>query len=207
MSKILEKHDTIFAFSGVVINLLIAYQSLVLWVNPDINSPDEIITLSIVLAFEFFMLPSGILMAMLPKKVSLYIIFPFIGLFALAMNALTNSNIILIIYSIAIINRLRFAFSDVSEEIKSDTIGKYFLAMISCFIIAPLITAIVIYIFQIPEFGLTQEFLNISGYYEQLESSNGISGNKPQYLLFAATIYYILLALIEYLYIRKPVTN
>lgn len=75
--NIIEKYDTQFAYSSVVLNLSLAVQAYLLWINPSIEGVDKIYTIAILSSFEFFMIHSGVFMAVFSKKVSL-IYFPII---------------------------------------------------------------------------------------------------------------------------------
>jgi len=180
-------------------NLFIAYQYFILWINPDINDPDKILSFAVIMGFEFIMVHSGVFMAVMPKKISLYILFPIYGIFAFIMNLMVKDNTILIIYCMVVFNRMRFAFADVSEKLKGIAVGKSALSAV-----AYLFLLFATVFIPIPEFGLTIDFLTASGYFENL---NGNDFRSPHHFICMGFLYYLLLSLMEYLFIEKPVTN
>jgi len=117
--NIIEKYDKPFEYAGIFMSLLIAYQFLMVWLSPDASDSSKISSMAGLMAFEFVMVHSGVFMAVMPKKISLFILIPFYGLFALAFTASIGNTDILIIYLIVVFNRMRFAFSDVSSHIKN----------------------------------------------------------------------------------------
>jgi len=120
--NIIEKYDTQFAYFSVILNLTLVAQAYLLWTNPSMNDADKIYTIAILSSFEFFMIHSGVFMAIFPKKISLYIFFPLYGLFALAANSMADGNNILYLYLIIVFQRMRFAFSNPRKELKNRAI-------------------------------------------------------------------------------------
>ncbi|WP_298485137.1 hypothetical protein [uncultured Maribacter sp.] len=198
--QIIEKYDRQFEYLGILINLLIAYQFYKIWSNPTINDASTVSALAALMAFEFIMVHSGVFMAVMPRKISLYVLFPVYGLFALAFNAATENNIILIAYLVVIFNRMRFAFSDVSPALKNRAILTSVLAAIIYFI---LIFVIMFTMNSIPELGLHEEYLEISGY-NAAKTSGGVFIDTPHIAIFFGLIYYCFLVLIEVLLLYKP---
>ena len=97
---------------------------LMVWTHPEQHPVSLINDLAILMAFEFVMVHSGVFRAVLPKKISLFVFVPLYGLFALGFNeSVVNANI-LYIYLLTVLNRMRFAFSDVSVEMRALQVGK-----------------------------------------------------------------------------------
>ena len=150
------------------------------------------------MAFEFVMVHSGVFMAVMPKKISLYFLIPFYGVFALAFTASMGTTDILIIYLVVVFNRMRFAFSDVSPQIKNRTILLSILAAIAyLFLIFIIIFTNGIF----GEQGLTQEFLNATSYFENL-NAGGEFLERPHTAISFGFFYYCTLALFEALLLR-----
>ncbi len=192
--NIIEKYDKQFAYTGAVINLIMAYQFYTLLTKPGLDDAQKIYTIGILMAFEFIMVHSGVFMAVLPKKITLFL-FPVYGLFALAFNSMVEGNYILYLYLIIVFNRMRFAFADVSPNLKNRAIvTSVFNAMI-WFIL------IFVFIFnqeKFQVFGLTDEYLTLSGYYDIVgDGADGFKTNPNASLIFAI-VYYLFLALIEF---------
>lgn len=196
--NIIEKYDRQFEYAGILMNLAIAYQFYNVWSQPDLENFETISTLASLMIFEFILVHSGVFMAVMPKKISLYILLPFYGLFALAFNTMTESNIILYIYLMVIFNRMRFAFSDVSPRLKSRAIITSIIAALLYFV---LIFAVVVPMEYIPELGLTPTFLENSGYNAN-KTSGGIFIDTPHIAICFGFCYYCALSIAEALLIR-----
>lgn len=145
-----------FSFVEYAFQAYYATVFLMVWMHPNEHDVSMINDLAVLMAFEFIMVHSGVFMAVMPKKISLFVFFPMYGLFALAFhNSVINANI-LYIYLLAVLNRMRFAFSDVSPEVRAAQIGKSAVKAMFYFF---LIFAVCIGNDLIPKFGLTDEFL------------------------------------------------
>jgi hypothetical protein len=161
---------------------------LMVWLHPEQHDVSLINDLAILMAFEFIMVHSGVFMAVMPKKWSLFIFFPFYGLFAFAFNdSVINTNI-LYIYLLTVLNRMRFAFSDVSPEVRTAQMGKSAVKAMFYFL---LILAVCIGNELIPKFGLTDDFLEKSNYFKTVKSS-GLFVEKPYVPICMGFIYYAL---------------
>lgn len=192
--NIIEKYDKGFAYSGIFLNLLLAYQCYRLWHNPGLEDAEKIYSLAILLAFEFVMVHSGVFMAVMSRKITLLILAPLYLLFAFAFNASAPNNIVLITYLIVIFNRMRFAFTDVSEEIKSRAVFTSVLAVIIYFF---LLMIVAFNNESIDAHGLTEEFLSASNY-NNIKQTGGIFLDTPQVALCFGVWYYILLSVSDY---------
>ena len=201
--NILKKYDKPFEYAGIIMKLIIAYQFSVIWFQPEVSDVSKISSMAILMVFEFVMVHSGVFMAVMPKKISLFILIPFYGLFAWGFSSAMEGNDILIIYLLVVLNRMRFAFSDVDIQIRSRamlfSISAAFLYLILIFII----------LFSngiFGELGLTQEFLKSSGYFETLTSS-GEFVERPHTAISFGFFYYCFLAIIEALLLRYKGKN
>ena len=199
--NIIEKYDPYFIYIGVLINAFIAYQFFDIWSNPDWDQARQLKTMAVLMGFEFVMLHSGVFMAVFPRKFSLFIFFPLYGIFAFAFAAMIDDwRIIAYTYLFAVFNRMRFAFADVSKEIKTRNIFTSLIAMLVYFVL----TFVVAFGSDfIPEWGLTQEYLKSSGYLENLDAG-GIFLDMPQTAMCLGFLYYSILAIVElYLVLKR----
>jgi hypothetical protein len=164
-----------------------------LWIAPDVSDVQRIQTLSVMMAFEFIMVHSGVFMAVFPKKMSLFLFVPFYAAFAFAMNAMTPGNTILYLYCAIVFFRMRFAFSDPNSEDKNRAMGMSLAAVMTYFF---LVLGFAIGSEAVPELGLTQQFLIESGYIETVKGG-GIFVDKPNVPMALGVVYFSLIALWE----------
>lgn len=190
--NIIEKYNVPFEYVGAFMNLLLAYQFYMIWTSPAISDANKIADYAVLMGFEFVMVHSGVFMAVMPKKISLYVLLPVYGLFALAMNSFVSDNSVLIIYGIVVFNRMRFAFSDVSKKIQQKAIFNSVLAVLVYFV---LVFVVAFNNEHIPLFGLTKEFLAEINYYENLKTG-GLLLDEPQTAFSLGFLYYTILALL-----------
>lgn len=191
--NIIEKYDSQFKYASILMNVFIAYQFFSLWSNPHWNDADRISTLAALMAFEFIMVHSGVFMSIMPKKISLYLLFPLYGLFALAFNAIAQDHIILIAYLLVVFNRMRFAFSEVPQRLRKQTILKSVLAAFTYFV---LIFPFVFGADYVPELGLTTEALFEMNYPKD-STASGVFVDTPHIAIAFGFSYYCILAIIE----------
>lgn len=203
MSSVIEKYDHQFKYAGVLLNLMVAYQFLILWISPSIEDPEKIKAYAMLMVFEFILVHSGVFMAVMPKKISLFVFVPFYAIFAFGLNAAMKDNTLFIIYLLVVLNRMRFAFSDVTPTIKSRIIITSILAAVSYLILA---FAVVLPRDYIPTFGLNEKFLITSGYTFN-KTGSGIFVDSPHIAICLGVLYYCSLALIEVLFLRKDFKN
>ncbi len=202
--RIIERYDRQFEYAGILMNLIIAFRLYSLWRTPTLEDASAIYTLGTLMAFEFILVHSGVFMAVVPRKISLWLLFPFYGTFALAFNYALEDNTILWVYLLVIFNRMRFAFSDVPPGIKKRAILASIFSILIYFF---LIIIVAIGSNSIPEWGLHPEFLQFSGYVEIKGDSGGIFIDTPHVAICFGVVYYGLLALLEALLLRMPVSN
>ncbi len=171
-----------------------AYHFFALWYEPQNYPTTKISNFVTLMIFEFVMVHSGIFMAFMPKRLSLFIFVPFYGVFALIFNSFVENDSILIIYLIAVFNRMRFAFSDVSSEIKGQAAMR---SVFSAFAYFVLIFVVLIFQSYIPHLGLTPDFLNYSGYFNTINATGNFV-ESPHIAICFGVIYYLVLACVEY---------
>lgn len=175
-----------FSFIEYAFQAYYATVFLMVWMHPEEYNVSLINDLAVLMAFEFIMVHSGVFMAVMPKKISLFVFFPMYGLFAYGFDhSVVNTNIFYI-YLLTVLNRMRFAFSNVSPEVRALQIGKSVAkAMFYFFLIFAVCFANGI----IPKFGLTDEFLEKSHYFDTVKSS-GLFIEKPYVPISMGFIYY-----------------
>lgn len=193
MVNIVEKYNKPFEYAGILMHLIIAFQFLKLWYQPNFDDAEKIYAMAVLMAFEFILMHSGVFMAVMPKKISLYVLVPIYGLFAWAFSQSMPDNSILIIYGFIILNRMRFAFSDVSPALKNKAILTSTLGAFSYFV---LIFVCVFTNSIFGELGLTPSFLDISGYFNHTKAS-GAFIDTPHIAIGFGFFYYCALTLIE----------
>lgn len=177
-----------FSFIEYAFQAYYATVFLMVWMHPEQHNVSMINDLAILMAFEFIMVHSGVFMAVMPKKLSLFVFFPMYGLFAYGFNhSVINTNIFYI-YLLTVLNRMRFAFSDVPPEVRALQIGKSVAKAMFYFF---LIFAVCFGNGIIPKFGLTDEFLEKSHYFDTVKSS-GLFIDKPYVPICMGFIYYSL---------------
>ncbi|MBZ4035710.1 hypothetical protein K6T82_13100 [Flavobacterium sp. 17A] len=182
------KRNSPFSFIEYGFQAYYAYVFLMVWMHPELHPVSLINDLAILMAFEFIMVHSGVFMAVMPKKWSLFVFFPLYATFAYSFNESVINTNILYIYLLTVLNRMRFAFSNVSPEVRMTQMGKSALRAIFYFF---LILAVCIGNAIIPPFGLTQEYLETSGYFQTVKSS-GLFIEKPYVPICMGFIYYAL---------------
>ena len=145
--------------------------------------------MAILMGFEFFLVLSGVSMAVMPRKVSLLVFFPAYGLFAFCLNALMPDNSIMWLYLGVVLNRMRFAFHHNSPEVVQQALSYSFYAAtvygvswVGVAVLSPII----------PRMGLTPEFLAAANYHPPI---GGIFTRQPQTAMCAGVFYYVMLTL------------
>ena len=168
---------------------------------PGLGDGEIILTFGAMMAFEFILVHSGVAMAVAPRKVSLFALFPIYGLFALGLNATIPGNAILFLYLGVVLTRMRFAFSKPTRDAIIANIGFSIAAVITYFILT------IIFAFSgenLPHFGITEAYLDTVNY-SSLHDSGGIFIDMPHVAIGMGIIYFTLLAFYEiFIQIRKP---
>lgn len=197
--QIIERYDRQFEYASILMNVVIAFQFFSLWYRPSFGDIGQLGTLTILMAFEFIMTHSGVFMAVMPRKISLFALVPFYGLFAWAINLSLEDNTLMYMYMMVVFNRMRFAFSDVSKEIKAKVIIKSVLAAVMYFLM------LLFFVFGadiIPKLGLTEEFVHLSGYKDSTDTS-GAFFDLPHAVMAFGVAYYCGLAIMEALLLKR----
>lgn len=161
---------------------------LMVWLYPEQYNVSLINDLAVLIVFEFIMVHSGVFMAVLPKRYSILVFFPMFGLFAYSFNNSVIDTNIFYIYLLTVLNRMRFAFSNVSIEVRAIEIAKsVFRAILYC----TLLCANALGNEFIPKLGLTSEFLQKYHYFDTIKSS-GLIMEKPYIAMCMGFLYYSL---------------
>ncbi|MFR5958948.1 MAG: hypothetical protein ACLUHA_04915 [Bacteroides stercoris] len=124
--------------------------------------PDDaykVYSLAILMAFEFVMVHSGLFMAAMPLKASIRLFIPLYGLFAFAFGHSMREGdyTIIILYLATVLNRMRFAFFNVSKSVKQRVVRQSMIALAVYFVLT---VSVVCAESVIPSFSLEQLFPN-----------------------------------------------
>lgn len=191
-SSILERLEPSFGFVDFMMMAFMSYQYFKLWMMPEIGDAEKIFQMAGLMGFEFIMVHSGVFMAVMPRKLSLFFFVPVYGLFAWAFNSIIGGgNIVAYIYMLAVFNRMRFAFFNVDEELKNKQIGRSVFAAMTYFF---LIIGVAVGSGMLPEYGLNDENLRQIGY-DEAKTHGGLFLDEPQTAICAGAVYYLILAL------------
>jgi hypothetical protein len=194
--SILKKYNTQVDLAGIAGYLYMSFLYLSLWISPQVSDVKEIQIYSLLMELEFFAIFSGLFLFMRPKKLwgLLIGILPML-LFAWGLSKSSQVYEVFYIYLFTLFNRLRFAFSNTNEEFGLIVFKRNFLAM-------PIYLSLIggmgfVSVFGlIPQLGLTDNFLENSGY-NSIEGSTGWL-DKPQENLCFGVLYYLMLAVLDY---------
>ena len=192
ISRAMNKQRDPFVFVEIATTLFLAFKYLSIWISPSATSPDAIAGYGTLIAFEFIMVHSGVMMAVAPRKIALLMLVPFYGVFALAFNAFMPNNEILWLYLFVVLGRMRFAFSDVNKNERIRMIVRsvgtvllyFFLLMFVAFLSE-----------RVPLLGMTKDALEKINYFENQEAS-GLFVEKPQTAMAMGAIYFTLLSVL-----------
>lgn len=192
---ILEKNQPAFYYVEFLMMGFLAIIYLKLWVSPGSNDGEKLHQFAILMAFEFVMVHSGLMMAVLSKKLTLLLIIPFYGVFVWGFNKMVGSNhLIIYIYLVAVLNRMRYAFFDVDPVTREKIVMKSFFAVMTYFFLT-LFVALGNSI--IPDFGLTEKNLERIGYMNY-KLPGGLFTDKPQTAMCLGFLYYSAMAWYAY---------
>jgi hypothetical protein len=139
------------------------------------------------------MVHSGVFMAVMPLKFSLFVFFPFYGLFAWGFNTIVSDNSIVMLYLLTVFNRMRFAFFNIDKQMQAELMLKSFYTLGIYF---TTIMVVVISAQIIPKFGLTEAFLE-KATYSKIKQGSGLMIDSPNVSMCLGCIYFILLSLLE----------
>ncbi|SMC75653.1 hypothetical protein [Moheibacter sediminis] len=191
-SSILERLEPSFTFVDFIMMAFMSYQYFKLWMQPGIGDAEKIFQMAALMGFEFIMVHSGVFMAVMPRKLSLFLFVPAYGLFAWAFNSIIGGgNLVVYIYMFAVFNRMRFAFFNVDENLKNKQIGRSVFAAMTYFF---LLFGVAFGSSVLPEFGLNDVNLTRIGY-DQAKTHGGLFLDEPQTAICAGALYYLFLAM------------
>ncbi len=196
--SIVEKYNPQFEYTEALMLAILAYQYLMLWTNPGVNDATKIFQFSGLMAFEFVIVHSGAFMSVMPKKIALFFLVPFYGVFAYIFTEIIGNNTVLFIYFIAVLNRMRFAFFNVSKALKDYVMFKSALSAVIYFILLLIVAVGHNYI---PELGLNPENLERINYY-RLNTENGLFTDIPKTAISFGFLYYTALSLLSISLVR-----
>jgi hypothetical protein len=180
---------------GIALYAALVVQYFILWVKPGPDDGARIATLTMMVIFEFVLGHSGVFMSVFPRRVALIVFVPFYGLFALALNASLPGNAIMVLYCGVVLMRMRFIFSDPSEDAKFKSVG---MSIISLFLFMVCIIGFSAASDVLPQLGLTSEYLSAIDF-RNITSSSGDFVDAPHAAMAMGMTYFTLLAMFEIL--------
>ena len=135
--NIIERIDRPCEYVEVAQTALIACQYLYLWLFAGPDDAYKVYSLAILMAFEFVMVHSGLFMAAMPLKASIRLFIPLYGLFAFAFGHSMREGdyTIVILYLATVLNRMRFAFFNVSKSVKQRVVRQSMIALAVYFVL------------------------------------------------------------------------
>ena len=135
--NIIERIDRPCEYVEVAQTALIACQYLYLWLFAGPDDAYKVYSLAILMAFEFVMVHSGFFMAAMPLKASIRLFIPLYGLFAFAVGYSMREGdyTIIILYLATVLNRMRFAFFNVSKSVKQRVVKQSMIALAVYFVL------------------------------------------------------------------------
>ncbi len=180
MSRLISALIIIVGYSFLI------YEIWSIWHEPALVSHSVILSIAVLMAFEFILVHSGVFMSFFTERKAWLFFAVFYGLFAFAFNAAMPNNILLYVYAMVVFTRMSVLLFDPSEEqvwqARKSSMVAVVLYMLS-------IMAVVIDDNLIPDFGLTQRYLAESGYLASL-NVKGIFPEIPKTAFAASLIYY-----------------
>jgi len=198
---------SIFSLIDIALTCYMAYLILSLWLYPQANDVELIYNLATLMAFEFIMVHSGVFMSFLGRSWKAWLgAIIFYGLFALVFNLFVTDNRILFLYAGVVLNRMLSGIMTSDETAKEKRIGFSALYAVIYFL---LIMFVGIYSFLIPEFGLTESFLQSSDYHDMVIHGGSFT-DTPHIAMCFGVLYYASLSLVAVyalFYRPKPVVE
>jgi len=125
--------------------------------SPGPSDGETILTLGVMMALEFILAHSGVMMALAPKRLALIILVPAYAIFAWFLSSSVPNNTLIWLYFGVVATRMRFAFSAPSKDatianaIFSITVG------ITYFILLMVIGGLSD---DLPRYGITEAYLD-----------------------------------------------
>lgn len=199
--NLIERIDKPCEYIGVVQTGVIALQYLYIWLFGGSDDAYRVYAMATLMAFEFIMVHSGIIMSAVPRKYSVLVFFPFYGLFAYAFHQMMREGdyTVMIIYLTVVLNRMRFAFFNVGREIKLRSVMISFIAA-SCYLLIMTVVAAVQDF--IPAFALGESLTSSVAYREAAAGTGGLFTEKPCTAICFGFLYYSLLSYVNYRIVR-----
>lgn len=180
---------------GVICYAALISQMWRVWTHPTSVDNDVILSFAILMAFEFFLVHSGVFMSAFRDRKALLFFVIFYGLFAVAFNAIMPNNIVLYVYCIVVFNRMSVVFF---EQKRSDSQKVIMSSVITAAIYVISIGVVVAARDWVPDYGLSKDFLESSGYLASLNVKGEFPEN-PKIAIAAGCLYYACLGVWEIL--------
>ena len=191
----IQKYDNQISWFTAISYFSIAIKHIWLWVSPIPSDMSIIVSLSMLVAFEFIMLHSGLFMLAFSefKKMVLFFILIY-GLFAFGFNYFMPNNEIIYLYMFVILSRMRIIFIEKNENLTIELFKYSGLRMALYFV---LIIPTVLSAKYIPALGLTKQFLSENKYDDFTINMSGTFIKFPQVALFFGFTYFTLLGIFD----------
>jgi hypothetical protein len=205
MNKVIQiiSKISIFSLVGVGLNVCLAYTFLMYWTYPQVADIEAIFGLIVLVFFEFVLVHSGVFMSAFGRswKAWLFLIF-FYGVFALAFNAIVNDNQILILYGAVVLNRM---LSKILNREKTDNEKELSMSVGYAMIYIVLIVITVFGSGYIPQFGLTENFLEAANYNNIRGGFSGELTDMPHAIMCFGVLYYLAQMLVDVILIISKI--
>lgn len=202
---VIERWDISFEYFGVLNLALMAFYYGSLWFSATPLESDKVFKFSLLMAFEFIMVHSGVFMLVGSPRLILFVFFPFYGMFALVFQMMMGFSdwTITTLYLVTVLNRMRFAFSNVSEAVRQRVKAQSILATFIYFV---LMLTVTLGEYIVPEFALDETFRQ-SENYQGAKKIGGLFTDYPHTAIALGTMYFTLLAVFNLLLIRQKVNE
>ena len=179
---------------GVLIYLAMAGQMLRYLLAPGPEDGEAILTLGVLMGFEFIVVHSGVFMAAMGRSKAILLFVPIYGLFAWVFNQFAPNNAVMWLYLSLVLTRMRFAFSNPTKESIARN-GIFSFGAVTAYFFLVMIFAFSSEV--LPQFGITDTYLEQINY-SSLHNSGGIFVDLPHVPLSMGVIYFSLLAWMEW---------
>ena len=184
---------SIFSLIDLALTCYMAYIFLSLWLRPQASDVETIYNFSVLMAFEFIMVHSGVFMSVLGRSWKGWLFFILIyGLFAFVFNLFVTDNRILFLYGGVVLSRM---LSGIMTSDETEKAQKANYSVVYVLIYFFLIFFVAMHSFLIPEFGLTDDFLESSGYRDNI-IIGGLFTDTPYTAMCFGALYYTALSLV-----------
>ena len=180
--NIIERIDRPCEYVEVAQTALIACQYLYLWLFAGPDDAYKVYSLAILMAFEFVMVHSGLFMAAMPLKASIRLFIPLYGLFAFGHSMREG------------LNRMRFAFFNVSKSVKQRVVKQSMIALAVYFVLT---VSVVCAESVIPSFSLGAAFSESASYTREVRAG-GLFVAKPYVPICLGFLYYSVLSFFNF---------